>query len=225
VTFRRRPKIVFVTTLIAATITALLVAATPAGAHLESSAAQRQGQPVIIGTPHWPAPPADQVLALVKKAGLKAEPAELLRYHVHSHLDIFIDGNFQIIPGGIGIVITDPAVHSGLILGQPAYGSIDPPCKHACISPLHTHDVTGILHTESATRKNNTLAQFFTEWNVRLDANCVGEFCTPQTKIAVYVNGKRKPLASASKITLSDRKEIAIVIGQRPKRIPSKVPF
>lgn len=35
-----------------------------------------------------------------------------------------------------------------------------------CISPLHTHDTTGSLHTESATAVPNRLGQFFTEWGV-----------------------------------------------------------
>ena len=40
------------------------------------------------------------------------------------------------------------------------------PCDKPCISPLHTHDVTGIIHTESSTHKDNTLGQLFVEWNV-----------------------------------------------------------
>ena len=37
------------------------------------------------------------------------------------------------------------------------------------------------LHTESATRKNNTLGQFFTEWGVKLDQSCVATYCAPAT--------------------------------------------
>ena len=72
-------------------------------------------------------------------------------------------------PAGLGIDIANPGVHEYPdIGGATGYGGIDPPCSTACISPLHTHAVTGILHTESSTAKYNTLGQLFTEWNVKL---------------------------------------------------------
>jgi hypothetical protein len=46
--------------------------------------------------------------------------------------------------------------------GSLAYGGMKK-CRTPCISPPHTHDTTGILHTESANPKPNTLGQFFTE--------------------------------------------------------------
>jgi hypothetical protein len=137
---------------------------------------------------------------------------------------MFIDGQHRSVPGGIGIVITDPAVHSGTVAGAPAYGGIQN-CDQPCISPLHTHDITGILHTESATTTDNTLGQFFQEWDVRLDGSCVGTFCAPTTPIAVYVNGKSTPLADAAGVALSNHKEIAIVIGPPPSRIPAAGDF
>jgi hypothetical protein len=178
-----------------------------------------------VPAPRWPAPAANRVVELATAAGLVPETAERLQYHVHAQLDVYINGKHQIVPAGIGIVTTDPGVHSGTIDGQPAYGGIVVPCAAPCISPLHTHDVTGILHTESATRVDNTLGQFFTEWDVPLTPQCVANFCTPQTKIAVYVNGRRQPFADAAQIALSDRKEIALVIGRPPKHIPRSVGF
>jgi hypothetical protein len=175
--------------------------------------------------PRWPAPPPDRVIDLATAAGLVPETAERLTYHVHAHLDVFINGRHQTVPAGIGIVTTDPAVHKGTIKGQPAYGGIRTPCAQPCISPLHTHDVTGILHTESATRANNTLGQFFIEWGVPLSAQCVDTYCTPDTRIAIYVNGRRQRFADAAGIPLSDRKEIALVIGRRPSRIPRTFDF
>lgn len=175
--------------------------------------------------PRWPAPPPDRVIELATAAGLVPETAESLQYHVHAHLDVFINGRHQTVPAGIGIVTTDPAVHTGTIAGQPAYGGITVPCAQPCISPLHTHAVTGILHTESPTRVDNTLGQFFTEWNVPLTPQCVDTYCTPDTRLAVYVNGKRQPFAGAAQIPLSNHKEIALVIGRRPSRIPRTADF
>ena len=123
-------------------------------------------------------------------------------------------------PGGLGIVITDPAVHSGTAHGAPAYGGIAG-CDQPCISPLHTHDATGIIHTESATDQDNTLGQLFHERDVRLDATCIGTSCSPDTPIHVYVDGKERPLADAARIPLSDDEEIAITIGTTPDGVPA----
>jgi len=173
----------------------------------------------------WPAPPASDVARLVKAAGLALETHETLIHHVHAHLDIFIDGTHRTVPAGLGIVITDPAVHSGTTGGGPAYGGINPPCAQPCISPLHTHDITGVLHTESATAEENTLGQLFAEWDVKLTDSCIGTFCAPATPILVYVDGKPKPLAATADVALSNLREIAIVIGRAPARIPSEGDF
>jgi hypothetical protein len=70
--------------------------------------------------PRWPAPPPDRVIELATAAGLVPETAERLTYHVHAHLDVFVNGRRQTVPAGIGIVTTDPAVRKGTVDGQPA---------------------------------------------------------------------------------------------------------
>jgi hypothetical protein len=159
----------------------------------------------------WPAPPDPMTRA--RAAGLVPEVAEQLQYHVHAHLDVFVDGKPIVVPAGIGIDITNPRVHEfddGN--GQKSYGGITVPCDQPCISPLHTHDPDGTLHTESATRKENTFGQFLTEWGVTLPANTV-----------VYVNGE-KFAGDPKTIALSNFKEIAVVIGTPPKEIPNAAP-
>ena len=181
------------------------------------------GPPVVAGADKLfaPAPPPDQVVQLASSAGLKTETAERLAHHVHSHLDVFVDGQPKLVPAGIGIVITDPAVHHAVIDGFDQYGGISVPCDNPCISPLHTHDTTGVLHTESATNTNNTLGQFFTEWGVKLDGQCVGTFCNPATPVAIYVNGRQIDMAQAGNVPLGDGTEIAVVIGKPPAQIPN----
>jgi hypothetical protein len=170
----------------------------------------------------WTAPtdPLDRTVA----AGLESEVKEQLAYHVHAHLDVFVDGKPITVPAGIGINIEDPEVRrfTDTPDGSAAYGGIER-CRKPCISPLHTHDNTGILHTESATAKRNTLGQFFTEWGVRLTPSCVADYCSP-TSIALYINGAvytEDPRA----IPLNDHEEIAIVIGEAPTRIPETADF
>jgi hypothetical protein len=172
------------------------------------------------GAAPWPAP--SNPLALARKAGLTPETREFVFLHVHSHLDVFVNGNPVIVPAAIGIDIHDPAVKRiPLQGGTIAYGGINPPCAQPCISPLHTHDPTGILHTEAKKNQFNTLGEFFTEWNVRLDPKCVGGYCKPAAPFTVYVDGDPYT-GDPRKIELEDRKEIAIVIGTPPASIPSR---
>jgi hypothetical protein len=167
----------------------------------------------------WPRP--NDTLSLTAIAGLKPETHEFFDYHVHAHLDIFVNARRVRVPGGIGIDITNPAVKRlRLPNGTFAFGGISPPCKSPCISPLHTHSSDGILHTESQNHRPNELGQFFTEWRVRLTGKCVGGYCT---EVRFYVNGKRYRRDPRT-IQLTDHKEIAIVIGKPPAVIPSAFP-
>ena len=171
-----------------------------------------------LDLPSWPAPedPVDRTVA----AGLEPLVRESLENHRHSHLDVFVDGEPVTVPAGVGIDITDPGVKH---FPDPAYGGIEE-CAEPCISPLHTHDETGILHTESPAEDLLTLGQFFVEWDVRLDDRCVGEFCEPATDIAFYLDGEETD-GDPAEITLDDRLEIAIVIGTPPATIPETADF
>jgi hypothetical protein len=197
------------------TILAAVVAGCGSG---KKSVVAKPAPPVRTGPAPWPAP--SDPLALTLKAGLKPEKHEFFAFHVHAHLDILVNGHAVSVPAGIGIDITDPGVQQGRATdGTPVYGGIEE-CDHPCISPLHTHDETGILHTESARAHPNTLGQFFTEWNVRLTRACVGGYCK---RVAFYVDGTRYR-GDPGAITLTDLEEIAIVIGSPPASIPSRFP-
>jgi hypothetical protein len=171
------------------------------------------------GAAPWPAPA--NPMALTRKAGLTPETHEFVFLHVHSHLDVFVNGTAVTVPAAIGINIEDPAVKRiRLGDGTIAYGGINPACAQPCISPLHTHDVTGLLHTEAKEHQFNNLGEFFTEWNVRLDRNCVGGYCKPAAPFTVYVDGNPYD-GDPRQIELEDKREIAIVIGTNPSKIPS----
>ena len=133
--------------------------------------------------------------------------------HPQVDLDVFADGKPIVVPAGIGINVRDPEVRKFMDAGGGVgYGGIRR-CRKPCISPLHTHDATGIIHTESKSPRPNRLGQFLTEWGVRLPEG-----------VAVYVNGKsyrQDPRA----IDLTNGKEIAIVIGIPPKAIPKTADF
>jgi hypothetical protein len=171
------------------------------------------------GAAPWPAPPDPMKLA--RKAGLIPETHEFVFLHVHAHLDVFVNGTAITVPAGIGIDIDNPAVQrlkAGD--GSTGYGGISPPCAQPCISPLHTHFADGVLHTEAKKDQFNTLGEFFTEWNVRLDSRCVGGYCRPAAPITIYVDGDAYT-DDPRQIQLEDLREIAIVIGTPPADIPS----
>jgi hypothetical protein len=204
--------------LLLAVLAAVLVASGCGGKKVEVPENVPPAPTPTSGAIPWPAPP--NPLELARKAGLVPEPHEFFAYHVHAHLDVFVNGQPVRVPAGIGINIHDPGVrHGRLPDGTEAYGGIKL-CDQPCISPLHTHDDSGILHTESARSSPNRLGQFFTEWNVKLDRSCVGGYCKPAASVLVYINGDRYEGDPAT-IQLTDRKEIAIVIGTPPDTIPT----
>jgi hypothetical protein len=169
----------------------------------------------------WPAP--SDPLERIAEAGLEPATHEFLNVHRHAHLDVFVNGEAVTVPAGIGIDITDPGVK---VLETPAgegYGGIEE-CDEPCISPLHTHDTTGVLHTEAGEATTHTLGQFFVEWGVRLDGDCVGGYCAPQATIQVFVDGERHE-GDPTAIELADGQEIAIVIGSLPEEVPTTYDF
>jgi hypothetical protein len=90
----------------------------------------------------WPAPA--NPLELTRAAGLTPDGKETLIHHVHSHRDVFVNRRAVRVPAGIGINIRDPGVKVFKAPdGSRAYGGIRL-CRAPCISPLHTHDDTGI---------------------------------------------------------------------------------
>jgi hypothetical protein len=138
--------------------------------------------------PPWTAP-AD-ASAAVAAAGLPMLGEEGSALHIHAHLDVLVNGKPVAVPPEIGI---DQAAQK--------------------ISPLHTHDATGIIHVESPTQAEFTLGQFFAEWRVTLTAAQLGGLRADGTNLLkVYVNGKPYPGSPGSAV-LHAHDEIAVVYG------------
>ncbi|MFD0328188.1 hypothetical protein ACFQZC_08120 [Streptacidiphilus monticola] len=99
------------------------------------------GSAAGTGAARW-AVPADASVA-VTSAGLPMLSTEGTVLHLHTHLDVYVDGKQVQVPAEIGI---DQATQQ--------------------ISPLHSHDTSGVIHIESPEKKDFTLGQFLKEWQV-----------------------------------------------------------
>ena len=142
-----------------------------------------------------PWPPEYATLAdRLQPLGLNALAQEQLAFHIHQHLDIFVDG--KPVPGGV----------------PPNIGIND----GSYITELHTHSADGLIHVESARKADFTLGQFFAEWAVFLNSRCAGAYCNG---LKWYVNGVRQT-GNPQNLILKDHQEIAIVVGKPPKTIP-----
>jgi hypothetical protein len=89
-------------------------------------------------------------------------------FHIHAWLHIYVDGKQVTVPPNIGI---DQATQT--------------------ISPLHTHDTTGIIHMEADQQYDFTLGQFMNVWGVKFAADQIGSLKPKDDqKLQVYVDGQ-----------------------------------
>lgn len=151
-------------------------------------------------TPPWAAP-AD-ASARAKAAGLSMLTAEGTAEHIHTHLSVTAEGNPITVPGDLGIDL-------GAQL----------------ISPLHTHDATGIVHVESPVQKNFNLGEVFTEWDVALSTGRVGSYAASDGyTVTTFVNGTKQSGDPAS-IQLADHEDVDIVITKGSEKAAAPAAF
>ena len=92
--------------------------------------------------------------------GIECDTTEYTVFHVHAHLDIFVNGHPLIIPAFIGIQ------------------------SNTCLYWLHTHTPDGVIHIESPQERGFTLGQFFDIWQ----STSTG--LPPNEEPIIYVNGQ-----------------------------------
>jgi hypothetical protein len=199
----------------------VLVALTGCAEKSEPMAATEYSAPAApepsSGKQPWPRP--DDTIDLARRAGIEPDRKEYLEYHIHAHLDVFVNGRAVTVPAALGIEVKDPGVKKFEDPGEPIeYGGIER-CDEPCIAALHTHGEDGVVHIEAPKRADYRLGQFFELWNVRLSQRCVGGYCSPRSPIAVFVDGRRLRTDPAD-LVFEDGQEIAIVIGSPPRIIP-----
>ncbi|HEX4391358.1 MAG TPA: hypothetical protein VH084_07420 [Mycobacterium sp.] len=153
-------------------------------------------------TPPWPAP-ADATAA-VNAAGLPMLGREGNVEHIHAHLDVLVDGQTVPVPADIGIDV-----------------------DRRTISPLHTHDASGVLHIESPAKRQFSLGEFFSEWQVSLSEDNLGGLRTGGGNVVrIFVNGAQWT-GNPGAIMLGAHDEIAVVYDrpQSGETIPRSYDF
>ncbi len=131
---------------------------------------------------------------------------EQLAFHVHSHLDIIINGAYFLLPSQIGI-------------------------PSNCFYWLHTHDESGIIHIEAPMLRDFTLGQFFDIWGKKFNNDQIFNYvANTNNHLNVYVNGTKIPnTANYIDIKLNNglnaHNEIAIVYGTPSSTIPPSYNF
>ena len=147
----------------------------------------------------------DKLRQRLRAIGLPALGAEGTALHSHQHLDVYVNGRRVTVPAGIGIDQFD-----------------------GFISPLHTHDTSGVMHVESPKVETFTLGQFFAVWGVRLTPRCLGGYCQKGTRaVRVYAGGRRIS-GDPRRLPLAAHQEIVVTYGtpgQVPKPVPSHYDF
>jgi hypothetical protein len=138
--------------------------------------------------PPWAAPVDVQQRA--RAAGLEMLTAEGEVLHIHEHLSVTVDGKPVQVPPLLGI---------------------DEAAKR--ISPIHTHDATGIIHVESPVVKTFRLGQVFAEWDVALGRGRVGVYRDGQDgdRVAVFVD-RTAYTGDPARIVLGKRQDIDVVV-------------
>ncbi len=92
--------------------------------------------------------------------GIPCESKEFGSFHVHAHLDVFVDGHAYSVPALVGTE------------------------DNTCLYWLHTHSTDGIIHIEAPQTQDLTLNQFLDMWKKTASTP------PPTGDPIIYVNGQ-----------------------------------
>jgi len=196
----KRPRIIassliVLVIVVAGTATAVLLTRTP------SAKVGPEGV-VVLNVPNLAPASTTQTGKTVDGITCRPLAKETVKYHVHIHVEAFVDGKQMRLPAGIGI--TKP-----FVVQHYSSGPFDDVGLYDCLYWLHTHVADGIVHVEAPAKQSFTLGQFFDVWGQPLGPNQVGP---AKGKVVVYENGKR--LTGNPRLTpLSPHGDIQIDVG------------
>ena len=151
------------------------------------------------GPAPWP-PEYNNLATRLQNMSLPAYGEAMGSFHIHAHLDVFVDGKPVTVPANVGI---DPQ-------GQ-------------FLAPVHTHDATGVIHMESGQPFSFTLGDFFRIWGVRFTATQLGGYTAGNGNVLqTYVNGK--PIANPPAYGMNSHDLIVVGYG-KPGSFPKSYQY
>ena len=104
-----------------------------------------------------------------------------IKYHIHVHVAVFVNGQEERLPAGAGIPA--PRLYEHLTDGLFVDNGIN-----GCLYWLHIHAYDGVIHVESPYKGTFTLGQFFDIWRQPLGVAQVGP---AKGTVVAFENGKR----------------------------------
>jgi hypothetical protein len=136
--------------------------------------------------------------------GIQCNTMEQAAFHIHAHLDIFLNGAHLTVPPQVGI--------------KP---------DERCLYWLHTHDDSGVVHIESSVTRDFTLGNFFDIWGKTFNnSQLFYRKADNLNSLSVYVNGVKVPSEADRDVKLNAHDEIAVVYGPLPaSKIPLRYEF
>jgi hypothetical protein len=126
-------------------------------------------------------------------------------FHIHAHLEIFVDGKKEPVPANIGV--------------DEATGTL---------SPLHTHPAApdnpeGTIHMEADQQYDFTLGQFMNVWGVKFSDSQIGSLKSKgDEKLQVYVNGQ---LVNDPVNVVMQEHDIVVIGYGKPGSFPKQPKF
>jgi hypothetical protein len=149
-------------------------------------------------TEPWP-PELTHLQQRLRQIGIGFLGQEQLAYHIHQHLDVYVNGSQVPVPANIGII-------SGTGLAF-----------------IHAHDTSGVIHVESPTVHKYTLGNFFDVWGVLFTKDCLGAYCNQgDDKVRVFVGGE-PVTGNPRNVVLRNYDEIVVTYGT-PQQLPKPIP-
>jgi hypothetical protein len=109
-----------------------------------------------------------------------SEAKEVVKFHIHAHVVIYVNGQQRRLPAGIGI--TKP-----MLVQRSSAGTFLDVGLYDCLYWIHTHVNDGIVHIEAPAHGVFTLGQFFDIWRQPLGPQRAGPASGP---VVVFENGK-----------------------------------
>lgn len=132
----------------------------------------------------------------------RTQKTEIVKYHIHIYVTLYINGHKERLPAGIGI--TSPALvehySTGVLYDVGLYN---------CLYWIHTHSSDDVVHIEAPAKGIFTLGQFFDIWNQTLSSTQVGP---ARGNVIVFEDG-RQLMGDPRAVPLSPHGTIQIDVG------------